>query len=59
MSLEYKKLKMELARVQAARLEMEFIIAQRMEEVDRLNDNVKIQVSKEQELITKLKEMGE
>lgn len=59
MSLEYKKLKMELARVQAARLEMEFLIAQRMEEVERLNENIKIQITKEQELTIKLKEIGD
>ena len=41
--LEVKKLKAELLRVQAAKAEMEYVIAQRMDEVQRLEENVKKQ----------------
>lgn len=53
--LESKRIQAELARVRAARLEQEYLIAQRLEEVERLNAQIKIQVAKEQELESKLK----
>ena len=58
MILEIKKMKMELARVQANKLEMEFIIAQRTDEIKRLEDAIKIQEDKEKEILNKLKEIG-
>ena len=53
-SLELKKTKAELARVTAAKLEMEFRIEERLEEVNRLQEQIKIQEAKEKELTDKL-----
>lgn len=54
MSLELKKFKAELLRVQAAKAEMEYIIEQKMDEVERLNNNIKIHDDKEKEIQEKL-----
>lgn len=53
--MEMKRLKAELLRVQAARAEMEYIIAQKMEEVLRLQDAMKKQDEAEVKLLEKLK----
>lgn len=55
--LEKFKLKAELLRVQAAKAEMEYIIAQRNDEIKRLLDNIKNQELTETKLLDKLKEM--
>lgn len=52
--IEIKKTKAELLRVQAARAEMEYIIAQRMEEIERLELNIKKQIETEESLKSKL-----
>jgi len=57
MKLEFKKLQAELARVIAARLEQEYIIEQRLDEIERLKKNIEIQSDKEQELNQKLIEL--
>ncbi len=54
MNLEQKKLKAELLRVQAAKAEMEYIIEQRMEEIKRLEDNIKKQEDAEKSLIERM-----
>lgn len=54
--LERLKLKAELMRVQAARAEMFYIIAQRMDEVKRLEDSVRKQDESELSLKEKLGE---
>ncbi len=62
MSIELKRKKLELSRVQLAREEQEFKIEERMEEVKRLNIMVDIQKAKEDELnaeITALINRGE
>lgn len=56
MSLDNKKYKAELLRVQAAKAEMEYIIAQRQEEIQRLEDNIKKQEEAEVTLLQKMKE---
>jgi hypothetical protein len=38
--LEKKKCRSELLRVQAAKAEMEYLIAQKMEEIDRIQANI-------------------
>lgn len=53
-SLEIKKIKAELARVTAAKLEMEYRIEERLQEIERLKEQVKLQNAKEQELTNKL-----
>lgn len=52
--LEIKKTKAELLRVQAAKAEMEYIIAQRLEEIERLQMNIKKQEEAEKVLQEKL-----
>lgn len=54
--LELKKIQVELLRVQAAKGEMELRIQERMEEIQRLEDSIKISEAKELELQTKLVE---
>lgn len=54
--LEIKKIKAELLRVQAGRAEMEYIVAQRLEEIARIEDNIKKQDEAERGLIEKLGE---
>lgn len=56
--LELKKTQVELMRVETARAEMEYKIEERLEDIKRLEDNIKIQKEKEIELIQRLKEMG-
>lgn len=55
LTLEQKKNKSELLRVQAAKAEMEYIIEQRLEEVKRLQDAIKLQEETELKLIEKMK----
>ncbi len=54
MSLEQKRKKLELMRVQSAKMELEFKIEERLEEIERLKENIKIQKQKEEELIKEL-----
>lgn len=55
--LELKKLQVELLRVSAAKGEMELRIDERMEEIQRLEEHIKIQSAKEVELKVKIAEM--
>lgn len=48
--LEKKKKTLELSRVRLARQEMEFKIEEKQDEIKRLQDFIKIQLDKEQEL---------
>lgn len=57
MSLEKKKTQVELMRVQTARMELEYKIEERKEEIRRMEEHIKIQIDKEVELNEKLKEM--
>jgi hypothetical protein len=52
--LELKRMKLELIKVAAARHEMEFRIEERLEDINRLKENIKIQVAKEVELQEKI-----
>lgn len=54
--LERMKLKAELMRVQAAKAEMEYTIAQKQEEIERIKAHILVQIEKEEELTLKLKE---
>lgn len=56
MSLENKKNKSELLRVQAAKAEMEYIIEQRLDEVKRLQEAIKLQEATELKIIEKMKD---
>lgn len=55
--LEFKKTEVELMRVQAARMELEVKIMEREQDIARMNDNIKIQQAKEDELKERLKGM--
>lgn len=55
-SLELKRLKIELIRVSAARAELEFKIEERLEEINRIKEHIKVQLDKEAELAGKIKE---
>ena len=46
---------MELLKVQAARAEMEFRIEERLIDIERIKEHIKVQETKELELIEKLK----
>lgn len=53
-SIEVKRKKLELSRVELARQEQEFKIEERMEEVNRLRSMIEIQKNKENELKAEL-----
>lgn len=53
-AMELKKSEMELAKVGAARLELEYKIMEREEEIQRIRSHIKIQLDKEKELADKI-----
>lgn len=55
-NLEIKKIRAELARVTAAKLEMDMRIEERSQEIERLKEHMLIQEEKEKELAAKLEE---
>lgn len=57
MSLELMKTKAELLRVQSAKAEMEVNIYERNSEIKRLEDNIKNQDKKINELILKIEKL--
>lgn len=59
MSLEKMKIKAELARVVAARMELEYKQEEYKFHIQRLDKDIQIQFDKEAELQQKMKEMGE
>lgn len=52
--LDLKRMKLELIKVAAARHELEFRVEERLDEINRLKDHVKIQQDKEKELEDKI-----
>ena len=52
--LEIKRIKLELVKVAAARADLEFRIEERLDEINRIKDNIKIQLDKEAELASKI-----
>lgn len=52
--LELKRMKLELVKVSAARHEIEFRIEERLDEINRLKEHVKVQEAKEAELKDKI-----
>jgi hypothetical protein len=57
MKLEKMRLESELARVIAAKKEQEYIVEQRLDEIERLKKSIDIQSTKEQDLNQKLIEL--
>jgi hypothetical protein len=54
MSLDSKRKKLELMQVKTARMALEFKIDERLEEIERLKEHVKIQIEKENQLAKEL-----
>jgi ubiquinone biosynthesis protein UbiJ len=52
--LEEMKIRAELAKVKASKAEMEYIVADRLDEIDRVKKNIEIQDKRILELCTKL-----
>lgn len=57
MSLELKRKKLDLMRVQTARHELEFKIEERQDEIKRIEDHIKVQKDKELELGKEIHEL--
>lgn len=57
-TLEHKRKKLELLRVQTAKQELEFKIEERMEEIQRIKEHIEITNKREKELIIEI-EKGE
>ena len=53
-ALEIKKLSVELLRVSAAKAELELRVYERMDEIQRIEDSIKVSEAKEAELQEKL-----
>lgn len=58
MSLERKRKEMELMRVTTARHEQEFRIEERLDEIERIKEHIKIQKAKEEELKQEITNLG-
>jgi hypothetical protein len=56
--VEKKKLIAELLRVQAAKAELDYLIEQKLEEIQRLKDAIEKQTQSEMVLSEKLKALG-
>ena len=52
--LEIKRLKLELIKVTAAKHELDFRIEERLDEIARLKEHIKVQEAKELELAAKI-----
>lgn len=59
MSLEFKRLKMDLLKAQAAKAELEFKIEERLQEIQRIEDHIKLQDARIKETEAKLEELSE
>ena len=57
--LERKKLRSELMRVAAAKAEMDYLIEQKLEEIQRLRDNMAKQDAAEKTIQEKIDSLGE
>jgi len=54
-ALEKKRLQAELLRITSAKFELELRIEERLEEIEKLKEHIKIQEDKEKEIQEKLK----
>lgn len=57
MSLDKRKKEAELAKVLAARLDLEVRVEEKLEEIERLKEHIKIQQQKEDSLKLEIKQM--
>lgn len=59
-ALEQKRRELDLRRVQTARFELELKVEERLEEIERLREHIKIQIAKESEIQKELEtKLGE
>lgn len=56
MSLDIKRKKVELSRVQVARQELELKIEEKMEEIERIKAHIEVQNKAEERLLKELKD---
>jgi chromosome segregation ATPase len=54
MSLDIKRKQLELARVQMAKSELQFRVEEKTDEINKLNEHIKVQEQKEQDLMAEL-----
>ena len=52
--LEIKRMELELIKVSAARHELEFRVEERLDEIQRIKEHIKVQQDKEAELSSKI-----
>lgn len=55
-NLEIKRMELELVKVAAARAELEFKIEERLDDISRIKEHIRIQQEKEKELTKKIEE---
>jgi C4-dicarboxylate-specific signal transduction histidine kinase len=53
-ALDLKRMKLEMIKVAAARAELEFRVEERLDEINRIKDHIKVQLDKEAELQAKI-----
>ena len=53
-SLDLKRMKLELVKVAAARAELEFRVEERLDEINRIQEHIKVQFDKEADLQQKI-----
>jgi C4-dicarboxylate-specific signal transduction histidine kinase len=53
-SLDIKRMKLELVKVAAARAELEFRVEERLDEINRIQEHIKVQLDKEADLQQKI-----
>jgi hypothetical protein len=54
---ELKRVEVELSRVSSAKMEMELKIIERLDEIEKMQDHIKVQEARERELMEKIKEI--
>jgi SMC interacting uncharacterized protein involved in chromosome segregation len=57
-NLKKKKLELDLMKVAAAKAELEYKIEERLEDIQRMKDHIKLQEDREIELIKELEELN-
>lgn len=56
MTLEDKRMRLELVKVRAARAELEFKIEEKLDEIERIKQHIQAQVAREADLVAKIGE---
>lgn len=56
MDIEFKRIELEYNKVKCARMDLEFKILERQEEIERIQTAIEIQIKRENELLEKMGE---